>query len=151
MARNKHRGMAGARFVQLHHYMLKSPAWRSLEALDRAAYLAMAQRHNGQNNGRISFSVRELAEEFRVGKSTACRSLERLSERGFIVPTRKGAFSFKQRHATEWRLTDYDCNGALGTKDFMRWQLAEKSTGSVMGPTGSVAALYGFSGETDVA
>ena len=44
--------------------------------------------------------------------------------RGFIVATRKGSFSLKVRHSTEWRLTEFRCDvtGAPATTDFMHWQ-----------------------------
>lgn len=152
MARNKHRGMKAARFVQLHHYMLTSDAWRSLEALDIAIYVELVRRHNGQNNGSISFSVREGAELYRVSKATVSRSIERLKDRGFIVQTKKGAFSFKVRHATEFRLTDYDCDGVLATKEFMRWHPPEiQNTVPVVKLTVPVVKPNGISGETEAA
>jgi hypothetical protein len=122
--------MKAARWVQLYHYMLDSEAWRSLQHLDQAIYVELCRRYNGQNNGKIFFSLREGAERFKAGKMTVSRSLERLSDRGFVVPTKKGAFHCKIRHATEWRLTDYDCDGSLATKDFMRWNPAEKKHGT---------------------
>jgi hypothetical protein len=58
---------------------------------------------------------------FSVGKTTVSRSLDKLTARGFAFPTKKGAFSLKMRHATEWRLTDYPAKGMPETKEFMRW------------------------------
>ena len=47
----------------------------------------------------------------------------RLIDDGFLVLMKKGAFSLKHRHATEWRLTEFPCDVThdLPTKDFMRW------------------------------
>jgi DNA-binding transcriptional regulator YhcF (GntR family) len=84
----------------------------------------MRYRGPGSNNGRIPFSLREMAEALHVSKMTAARALRLLQDRGFVVETKRGAFSVKERHATEWRLTEFgdDVTGALATKDFSRWE-----------------------------
>src|SRR6516225_320775 len=75
------------------------------------------------DSGRIPYSVREAAEDLHVGKSTAGRDLAVLQERGFLKVTTKGAFSWKHRHATEWRLTEFpsDVTNEISTKEFARW------------------------------
>jgi hypothetical protein len=115
----------GPRHVRICHYMMATPAWKSLGAIPRAIYLDMASRYagHGSNNGRIVYSVRCAADELSIGKSTADRALDDLQDRGFIVAMKKGAFSLKQRHASEWRLTEFpsDVSKDLATKDFMTW------------------------------
>jgi DNA-binding transcriptional MocR family regulator len=115
--------MKAARHVRLYHWMMGSAAWKGLSGNQRAIYVEMAARYNGFNNGRIPYSVREAANSLGIGKSTAARDLAVLRERGFIVPTTKGAFSLKVRHATEWRLTEFssDVRPAMATKDFTHW------------------------------
>lgn len=114
-----------ARHVRLYHWLMATAAWRSLDATARAIYVDMAARYGGtnSNNGRLPYSVREAAESLRIGKTTAGRALKLLQARGFIVPTMKGAFSLKLRHATEWRLTEFPCDmtHAIASKEFMRW------------------------------
>jgi hypothetical protein len=97
------------RHVRLYHYFMKTEAWQSLGALERAIYVEIASRYagDGSNNGRIGYSVREAAATFKVGKSSAARALVILQDRGFIVVRQKGAFSLKVRHSTEWRLTEF--------------------------------------------
>ena len=56
-----HRRDRAERFVALRHWMLKSPAWRSLSPVERSLYVELAARYNGQNNGRIHYSVRDAA------------------------------------------------------------------------------------------
>jgi hypothetical protein len=85
------------------HYLMQSEAWKSLGAIPRAVYLDMAKRHNGSNNGRIGYSIRAAVSELKIGLATASRAIAALEDRGFIVPTAKGAFSLKARHASEWR------------------------------------------------
>jgi DNA-binding transcriptional MocR family regulator len=107
----------------MNRYLLESQAWKSLNATARGVYVHMAMKYYGSNNGRIGYSVRAGAEELKIGLATASRALADLQDRGFIVPKKRGAFSLKVRHASEWRLTDLVCNvtGDLPTKDFMRW------------------------------
>lgn len=114
------------RYVRLTHWMMRTEAWRSLDTVARAAYIEMAARYAGpgSNNGRLPFSLREMAEVLNVSKMTARRALRRLQEHGFIVETKRGAFKLKLRHATEWRLTEFGCDitGALATKNFAHWK-----------------------------
>jgi hypothetical protein len=103
---------------------MRSPAWKSLPPTARALYVELAKHYNGTNNGRVAYAVRDAADDLGIGSGTAGRMLLTLQQRGFIVATKKGAFSRKHRHATEWRLTQYPCDitNELPTKDFMRWQ-----------------------------
>ena len=114
--------------------MMNTAAWKSLDATARAIYVHMAMRYAGpgSNNGRIPYSVREAAAELGIGKSTAARALRELIDRGFIVTVQRGAFSLKQRHATEWRLTEFpsDIDAGLATKEFMRWSPENQKLGT---------------------
>jgi hypothetical protein len=105
--------------------MTETPAWKSLGPIPRAIYLDMAKRYAGpgSNNGKIVYSVRCASDELGIGKSTADRAIDALQDRGFIVCMKRGAFSLKKRHATEWRLTEFasDVSTDLATKDFMTW------------------------------
>jgi hypothetical protein len=134
--------------VRLYHWLLRTPAWKSLSGNQRAIYIEIAERYAGvgSNNGRIPYSVRDAAESLRIGKSTAARDIGILQERGFIVPTKKGAFSLKVSHATEWRLTEFPCDVThqLPTKEFGRWAPKiqntvppQNSTVPVAGPIGT--------------
>jgi DNA-binding transcriptional MocR family regulator len=103
--------------------MMATPAWKSLSGNQRALYVEIAARYDGSNNGRIPYSVREAAQALHIGKATAAREMIVLEERGFIVAMMRGAFNVKLKLATEWRLTEFNCDvtGALPTKDFAKW------------------------------
>jgi DNA-binding transcriptional regulator YhcF (GntR family) len=120
------------RHVRICHYMMETPAWKSLGAIERAMYLDIASRYAGQgtNNGKIGYSVRAAAKELDIGLATAKRALDKLQERGFIVCMTKGAFSRKNRHASEWRLTEFssDVSNEFATKEFIRWKPDENKT-----------------------
>jgi hypothetical protein len=57
----KHDKERNDRYFQLHHYMLKSDAWRGLSQAARVVYIQIGFRYNGANNGKIAYSVRDAA------------------------------------------------------------------------------------------
>jgi HTH domain len=128
----KGRSTGIGRYVALTHWMMRAEAWRSLDCIARCAYIEMAARYAGpgSNNGRLPYSLREMAEKLNVSKPTAQRAFHKLKERGFIVETKHGAFSLKLRHATEWRLTEFgdDVTGKIATKDFANWKKQNRVT-----------------------
>jgi hypothetical protein len=133
--------------------MLKSEAWRSLDACAKALYVEISARYAGpgSNNGRIPFSVREAATALKVGKTKAAIAFDHLQERGFIVPETKGAFSRKSRHATEWRLTEFgsDVSSDWATKDYQQWGI--QNTVPEGGPTVAAAGPFGTRTRTEAA
>lgn len=140
--KNKGRSKGEPRHVRLYHYLMRTDAWKELDCVARSAYVELASRYGGpgSNNGRIPYSLREMAEALKVSKMTAQRAMKRLQDHGFIVEEKHGAFSVKLRHASEWRLTEFvsDVTGELPTKDFTRWK---KNTVSPENP-------YGFRDDT---
>lgn len=124
-ANNRGRSKSGPPFVQLFHYMLDSEAYRALKPAERAVLTELARRFNGHNNGFIALSARDAAERCNVNKDTATRAFGRLAELGFIERTQEGAFSYKMRHAAEWRLTWLPChrtNAKPAPKAFTEWR-----------------------------
>src|SRR5918997_2027782 len=134
------RSDTAAQHIRLYRWLRETAAWQSLEVTDRALYIELLGRYGGPgtNNGRIPYSVREAAEALHIGKSTAAQSFQRLQERGFIALAKKGGFTCKVRHSTEWRLTEFGCDvdlpdqgleaGDLATKDFIRWTPQKQNT-----------------------
>ena len=139
MGRKSKRDRPG-RYVAISHWMMRTEAWRELHTVGRCAYVELASRYAGlgSNNGRIPYSVREMASALNVSKATASRAFDRLEEMGFIIQMKKGTFNWKVRHSTEWRLTEFSCDvtGALPTKDFARWKKNTVSLGGPIGPSG---------------
>jgi hypothetical protein len=105
--------------------MLKSPAWLTLSPNAKALLIDVWRRHNGVNNGEISYSVREAA-AIGLGHSAAARAFDELIERGFLRVSRESSFTFKMKKARTWILTAEKHNGEPRTRDFMRW--SEKSS-----------------------
>ena len=133
-----------SKFLMLEGFMMRSAAWRALTPNERAAYIELKWRYDGLNNGRIGLGCRELAAALHSSRDTAVRALAGLQEKGFTFKAKASGFSVKTRTATEWRLTEYNCNvtGELATKDFMRWDANEKST---VAPRGHTVAPRGQS------
>lgn len=115
------------RHIAWYYWMLDAPAFRALRG-NAVKLMAMLQtRYNGANNGQISMSVREAADQVGCSINHAAALFKELQDAGFIEATVKGAFSWKTRHATTWRLTWLPTPNAASasgsdeaTKDFMR-------------------------------
>jgi hypothetical protein len=134
-----------SRHVRLYHWFLKSEAWRSLSPNARALYVEIVTRYNGSNNGKLPFSIREAADALHIGKNAASAAFSELQEKGFLVVTKRSAFSLKTKAATEWRLTEFPCDvtNALASREFMRWSPEKQNTVPNTGPTVPVAGQYG--------
>jgi hypothetical protein len=138
----------GERWVGLPHWLMNSPAFRSLPGDAVKLLLAVWQRHNGINNGEISYSCREAA-EIGLARSQAARMFDILIERGFLVIGRGSTFNNKKLSRT-WRLTAEKRGPEKATKDFMRWQSETTNgtgpkffpspTGGTHSPTGGTMA-----------
>lgn len=115
------RNVGATRFLKLEHWLLKTPAWRSLVPASRALYVEIAQRYNGSNNGEMSLSVREAAHLIHVAKDTANKAFHELEAKGFIRRNVCGSFDWKRRHATTWILTEHSFLDDEATKEFARW------------------------------
>jgi hypothetical protein len=109
--------------VRLYRWMLDTPAYLSLTCASRAVLVEIGRGYDGMNNGRIGLSIRRASERCNIARGTAQRAFVELQELGFIDCMTKGAFSRKAPHATEWRLTWWNCDvtGELPSKKFMNW------------------------------
>ncbi len=126
----KGRSAGGGQHVRLHHWLLASPAYRSLTPAARALLVELMALYHGGNNGSLFLSVREAAKRLGIGKTLASRCFRDLTEKGFIRVVRQGAFNTKSAarrgDATAWLLTEFGLGGdKAGTRDFMRWRPAE--------------------------
>ena len=76
---------------------MRTEAWKAADPVARCAYVELSSRYAGpgSNNGAIPYAVREMANALNVSRNTASRAMKRLMELGFIVETKRGAFSVK--------------------------------------------------------
>lgn len=124
---NKGRRKSGPPFVRIFYYLMDSVAWLDLHPTDRAVFLQIMRRYDGQNNGFLGASIDNLAHECRVRPNTASEAVKRLIAAGFVEKARASAFSRKDRKATEYRLTCFKCDrtGAAPSNAFRRYTSAE--------------------------
>lgn len=121
---NKTGRSTGDRFVQLPHWLLDCPAFRSLKPQAVAIYVQLMRIYNGSNNGSLGLSVRTAAARCNIAKDTASKAFKELAEKGFIECMRPGGFSRKTRLAAEWRLTALKCDRTGRTSNtalFLKW------------------------------
>jgi len=117
-------------FVPLIRTTAASPAWKQMSYGARSLYLVLRGylRHDNLNNGKVSRSYREAANDLGT-KST--RSVQRwfreLHHYGFIVMTTGGCLGVVGMGiAPHWRITEcptFDTKGThiAPTRDFDRW------------------------------
>ncbi len=126
------RSKGGEPHVRIHHWELKSAAFRSLSLGARVLLVELKALYVGYNNGELFLSVREAARRMNVGKNLADKCFGELEDKGFIRPNRLGSFTWKDGSrrglATSWILTEFAFGDAVPTKDFMRWQPSEPPT-----------------------
>ncbi len=110
------RSKKGPPFVQLFHYMIDSPAWRSLLPVERAAYVEIASKFDGKNNGKILMSARMLAPALGISKATAAAALNMLVKSELVEVVVDCGFNMKtgERFGRKFRLTVYRCNAVIG-------------------------------------
>ena len=113
-------------FVMLERYMITSPAWRSLSGDAIAAFIELANRNTGLNNGTLHLSARELAVIRNCSRQTGTNIINELIRKGFIEVVKVSGFNVKdrRRQAAEYRLTMHHCDATRSppSKAFMRWQ-----------------------------
>jgi hypothetical protein len=116
----------GPTFIQMFHWVVDMPVWHSLSPRAVVAYLELARRYNGTNNGSLHLSARELAEAWGWSKDAAACAIRELLEKGFVEVTRASGFNVKdrKRQATEYRLTTFFCNRTQqsASKTFTKWR-----------------------------
>ncbi len=115
--------------------MLRCPAWKMLDPDAKALLLEVWARHNGTNNGQISYACRE-AEEIGLSRNRASRAFTLLQQLGFLRMRAESWFDRKGGSAArQWEVTAESVEGQPATKGYMRVGVPPKSSASVP-PTG---------------
>lgn len=126
MSKNNRKGRSKGegRYLRLTHFLMGTPAWRTLNPYGRAAYIEIAALYDGSNNGFLAMGERRLADAMNVTEKTAAKAVKQLEERGFIEIAQKSGFNRKDRRATEFRLTDVPCDRSNQppSKAFQKWR-----------------------------
>ena len=149
MSKPLRNGRSGSdpRHVRLYEWLLRSPAWQSLDVYEKALYVEFKARYNGTNNGGISFSGDEMAAALNCSNKPADRALRVLIERGFVRLSEKGSFDWKTRgegrsRASTYILTEHGIDLPVRsvmppTKDFMKWRPTDAAKNKTRGDEGT--------------
>ena len=101
-------------YIKLHRGVTQSLAWRSSSPIARCLLIQIWEKHNGSNNGQISYSYRQAKADLHCGNTTASGAFKELQDKGFLIERRKGSFHQKTdggaRRASEWELTTEPCD-----------------------------------------
>jgi len=112
--------------IRIHRGITNSAAWKTLSSEATRLLILIWARHNGTNNGSISFSHREAREALRVGTRKVPAAFKELQERGFLICRSKGSFRWKlgagEGKASEWEVTEEPCDGKLAKKSYRDWK-----------------------------
>jgi len=170
----KHKGHSSHRidhrghFSTLPHEVFDSPAYQDCSLRARCILSGLLRRFNGYNNGRIAYSVRQMAQDL-AGCSTRApdhrpisRAVAELMEHGLIDCT--ADFRRGERMAREYRLT-FASSGSdrapePATHDYRHWR-PKGNFGGVIGtpdegkpavsgtPEGKLSAVVKLPGATE--
>lgn len=111
--------------IRLHRGVTNSEAWEKLSCEATRLLLLVWARHNGENNGSITFSWREAREALRVGSKKVSAAFQELQECGFLICRSASSFDWKvgagEGKANEWEITTEPCDGKLAKKHYRDW------------------------------
>ena len=123
---SKGRSTTDGQYIRLHRGVTESAAWKDMTTDARCLVLAIWERHNGTNNGHISFSHREAVIVLKRGTDKTRQAFKDAQEHGFLIAKTKGSFDWKvgagEGKATEWELTTEPCGNQLAKKPYKKWQ-----------------------------
>jgi DNA-binding transcriptional regulator YiaG len=110
------------RFLILDHGMIDTTAFLHLSGDALKLLIFVWRRHNGNNNGRISFSIREAMQIVPCSTDKARRLFAELQDKGFLVCELNSNFDWKAKRAREWRITKEQTKDHVPTRDFNLWR-----------------------------
>jgi CTP-dependent riboflavin kinase len=116
----KGRSCRDAKHVRSYKWEINSQAYQSLHPYARCLLVELKLKYDGENNGRISMSIREAQRRLGVGRKAAMRGFSELRDRRFIELRKQGMF--ENGMASEWELTEYSVGKQSPSKTFMSWR-----------------------------
>jgi len=117
----------GGTYFLLPSCVIKSEAWRTASPRAIKALLAVGERFNGFNNGKIAIGARELAQALDCQNHHAnTAALIELQARGFIEQT--STFPRGSRMAREFRITFIPVGDDKATHEYLDWKAGDPGT-----------------------
>lgn len=86
----RQKGRSGSTFIQLSHFVVRSPEWCRLSGAETRMLIELAAKYNGRNNGDLSATYADLSPRGWASKDTIHRALKGLEDAGWIIKTRQG-------------------------------------------------------------
>ena len=130
---SKRKKRYGGQFALIPFRIIDSDAYRVLRPPERAVYFQMYRRFNGNNNGYISYSCREMADDCNVGKMTAQRAFRKLEEVGLIECLVPSSFNSRKKFAREWALTHHPVGDRSASGKWRDFKLKPSTKKKTMG------------------
>ena len=94
----------------------------------RLIWIVVLERINGENNGKISFSVREAGAYAGCTPNTAGRMFNELITVGLLECTMKTSFTNGKKLASTWALTHLPIGGKLATNQWKSFETEPSNT-----------------------
>ena len=123
----RNKSKKGEKYTKLILVYMQYPAWRALSPKAQALYpwLKMEWKgHKANNNGKISFSVRQAAKCKGVSNDTAAKAFHELQSKGFIVMTEPASLGVKgQGKCPKYEITELELpDKPSGRCLFSKWK-----------------------------
>ena len=109
-------------FVALPRNITASPAFLVSKPAAKVIWFQLMERHNGQNNGEISLSVREAAKYVNCSPNSAGKHIDQLIAVGLIRRTMKTGFTMGKRLASTYALTHLPQGSKVATNDWKHYK-----------------------------
>ncbi len=120
----RNKGRIGGPFVPVLKDTMKTEAWKALSHGARSLYVALKGRYNSKLQNAVWLSTRDAAKELGSfsRRENVCRWFRELEYFGFIVMVSLPHHGLNGHgKAPHYRLTEESYQGALPTKEFLKW------------------------------
>ena len=115
-------------FTAVPKHITRSTAWFACRPAARLIWIAVLERFNGENNGKISFSVREAGAYAGCTPNTAGRMFNELITVGLLECTMETSFTNGKRLASTWALTHLPIGGKFATNQWKNFKTKPSNT-----------------------
>tara|TARA_B100000575_G_scaffold170830_1_gene136776 strand:+ start:189 stop:590 length:402 start_codon:yes stop_codon:yes gene_type:complete len=128
MARRRKAPKLNFAFTAVPKPITRSTAWFARRPVARLIWIAVLERFNVENNGKISFSVREAGAYAGCTPNTTGRMFNELITVGLLECTMKTSFTNGKRLASIWALTHLPISGKLATNQWKSFKTEPSNT-----------------------
>ena len=114
------------RFCALSFQLIDSEAFKHLSTSALCVLVLLKRCFNGNNNGEIHLSCREVAKKAKISRNTATKAFKELQQKGFITKVQQGYFASGCPVATIWELnTDKNSGECRPSNEWKLWHVGD--------------------------